>query len=144
MACFLLPDTYHHYHAPVSGKLVESRQHVGQLYFGMDDLSGMVNRGNPGYNQDFSIFERFRHGYFIIETPDYGAVAVVPVGLSTVGSVVFEERFVDVEAHTAKPVLKGERLGHFAYGGSLVMLLFERQRLNAIKTLQGQQIGILH
>jgi len=39
-------------------------------------------------------------------------------------------------------VQKGEKLGHFAYGGSMVMLLFEKNRVNSITVQQGQQIGI--
>ena len=144
MACFLLPDAYHHYHAPVTGQVVESREDAGHLYFGVQDLPGMANRGNPGYNQDFSVFEQFRHGYFIIETIDHGYVAMVPVGLNTIGSLVFEEPFKEVTEEQRLPLFKGEKLGHFAYGGSLVIMVFEPNRLESIKTLQGQQIGIMH
>lgn len=144
LACFLLPDNYHHYHAPVTGKLVESDENVGNHLFGMTDLPGMVNNGNAGYNQDFSVFEDFQHGYFIFETKGFGHVAMISVGLQTIGSVVFEERFKKVEAGGEFEVSKGEKLGHFAYGGSLVMLIFEKGRFDAVKVLQGQQIGKLN
>jgi phosphatidylserine decarboxylase len=39
-------------------------------------------------------------------------------------------------------VTKGEKLGHFAYGGSLVILLFEKGRFDSVNVQQGQQIGI--
>jgi len=142
VACFLLPDNYHHFHAPVSGVVTESKESVGDRLFGMHDIIDMFNKGNPGYNRDFSVFERFRHGYFIIETPSMGHVAVVPVGLQTVGSVVFEEKFKSIEAGPGRAVYKGEKLGHFAYGGSTVFLLFEKGQFNAIKVRQGQQVGI--
>ena len=143
LACFLLPDNYHHYHAPVTGTLVESNQNVGKYLFGLEDLPGLVNEGNAGYNQDFSVFEDFKHGYFIFQTKGFGYVAMVPVGLQTIGSVVFEEPFQRIEDGD-RLVHKGEKLGHFAYGGSLVMLFFEEGRFDAIKTLQGQQIGKLN
>jgi phosphatidylserine decarboxylase len=39
------------------------------------------------------------------------------------------------------PVYKGEKLGHFAYGGSLVITLIE-QGISSITIPQGQQIGV--
>lgn len=143
MACFLLPDTYHHYHAPVSGTIVEAKEDVGDWYFGMDNLPGMVNQGNPGYNKDFSVFEQFRHGYFVIDTPGHGHVAMIPVGLNTIGSVVFEADLKQINANNATAIYKGDRLGRFQYGGSLVILVFEPSRLSAVKTRLGQQIGVM-
>ena len=110
----------------------------------MPDLPAMVNRGNPGYNQDFSVFEQFRRGYFIIKTPEFGYVAMVPVGLSTIGSVVFEEQFRNVKPDHPVQLLKGDRMGRFQYGGSLVILIFEPNRLSAVKTQMGQQIGVMN
>ncbi len=144
LACFLLPPNYHHYHAPVTGRMVESKENVNNQYFGMEDLPDLTNNGNPGYNKAFGVFEDFHHGYFIIETQRFGYVAMIPVGLQTISSVVFEEEFRDISKGQEKPVQKGDKLGHFAYGGSLVILLFEKGRFNAVEVLQGQRIGKLH
>ena len=81
MAIFLMPDNYHHYHAPISGIIVESNEDVGDRLFGMPDILDMINNGNVGYNKDYSVFEDFRHGYFIIKTETYGYVAMIPIGL---------------------------------------------------------------
>lgn len=143
LAVFLMPDNYHHYHAPVSGTVVESRAHVGSRLFGMPDILDMINKGNPGYNKDYSVFQDFKHGYFIIETKDYGHVAMIPIGLQTVGSVVFEAPFGNVTPNSSVKVYKGQKMGHFAYGGSTVLLLFEKNRLSSLTVQQGQQIGLL-
>lgn len=92
--------------------------------------------------EDFSVFENFKHGYFIIKTRQYGYVAVVPVGLETVGSVVFEKRVKNISEGKEVMVSKGEKLGHFAYGGSMVLLLFEKNRMTSLTVQQEQQIGI--
>ncbi|WP_273567487.1 phosphatidylserine decarboxylase [Maribacter halichondriae] len=126
MAVFLMPDNYHHYHAPISGSIVESNEAVGDRYFGMPDMLAMINNGNVGYNKDYSVFENFRHGYFIIKTAAYGYVAMVPIGLQTVGSVVFETAYKKINDANPIPIYKGEKLGHFAYGGSTVLLIFEK------------------
>lgn len=143
-ACFLLPENYHHYHSPVTGTVVESNEHVGHKLFGLSDLIGMANNGNPGKNKDFSVFEDFKHGYLIIETESMGYVAVVPVGLQTVGSVVFEKKFSDLNGSKVARIEKGEKFGHFAYGGSTVLLLFEKDRFKALSVKQGQRIGEAH
>ncbi|MGI9545532.1 MAG: phosphatidylserine decarboxylase [Cyclobacteriaceae bacterium] len=143
MAVFLLPTNYHHYHAPISGTIVESRQDVGDRLFGMPDILDIINEGNVAYNKDYSVFQDFRHGYFIFDTKDFGHIAMIPIGLQTIGSVVFEEKFRNVREGSAVEVYKGDKLGHFAYGGSTVLLLFEKNRLDAINVQLGQQIGSL-
>ncbi|WP_235299473.1 phosphatidylserine decarboxylase [Portibacter marinus] len=141
MAVFLMPDNYHHYHSPTTGKIVESKEEVGNRLFGMPNMLDMINNGNPGYNKDYSVFENFRHGYFIIQTNDYGFIAMVPIGLQTVGSVVFENDYKKVTSEKPIKIYKGEKLGHFAYGGSTVLLIFEKGKLNSMTVEQGQRIG---
>jgi phosphatidylserine decarboxylase len=137
VSVILLPRNYHHFHSPVSGNLVESKQDVGIVLFG-SQLIDFFQKGVP----DISIFENYKHGYFIIHTARYGYVAVIPVGLETVGSVVFEKQLINIDPGNEILVTKGQRLGHFAYGGSMVVLLFEKDRLQFLSVQQGQQIGV--
>ncbi|MCP3674679.1 MAG: phosphatidylserine decarboxylase [Gammaproteobacteria bacterium] len=141
LAVFLMPENYHHYHSPVTGLIVESKEQVGDRLFGLPDMIDMINKGNPGYGKDYSVFQDFKHGYFIIETEKNGYVAMVPIGLQTIGSVVFEEKYKNLNKDTARNVNKGDKLGHFAYGGSTVLLIFEKNKLNAVTVEQGQRIG---
>ena len=141
ISCILMPTTYHHYHSVVSGTVVESQEDVSGAYWGIKDFATFYNARNFGYGANYSIFEQFRRGYLVIKTEEYGYVAMVPVGLDTIGSVVFEDKFSNVTAHSPVPVYKGEKLGHFEYGGSLVITLIE-QGISSITTPQGQQIGI--
>jgi len=143
MAVFLMPDNYHHYHAPISGSIVESNEDVGDRLFGMPDILDMINNGNVGYNKDYSVFENFRHGYFIIKTETYGYVAMIPIGLQTVGSVVFEDEYKNVKDSNPITIYKGKKLGHFAYGGSTVLLIFQKNKLSSMSVQQGQRIGKL-
>jgi len=142
LSCILMPNTYHHYHSPVDGKVIEARILQGAL-IGMEDFPSFVPpNGNVGYyGADFSAFENYQRGYFIIDTGKYGLVAAVPVGLSTVGSVVFEDKFLGITSPI--PVKRGDELGHFLYGGSLVILLFEPGKYgsDAIQVRLGNQIG---
>ena len=136
LSVILLPKNYHHFHSPVSGELVESKENVGNILFGSQLMDFfMTDNGN------FSVFENYKHGYFIIKTTKYGYVAVIPVGLETVGSVIFEKRVKNISAEKEVMISKGEKLGHFAYGGSMVILLFEKNRMTSLSVQQGQQIG---
>ena len=59
-------------------------------------------------------------GCVILETKEYGLVALMPIGMVAVGSVNFEEN--------VKPgalVKKGDMLGNFAFGGSDFIMLFQ-------------------
>jgi phosphatidylserine decarboxylase len=141
ISCILLPNTYHHYHAVVAGRVVESRENVAGSYWGIEDFPAFINKGNIGYGRSYSVFEHFRRGYFVIETKDYGYVAMIPIGLDTIGSVVFEDKWKKVNPDNPVPVRKGEKIGHFAYGGSLVITLIE-QGISSITIPQGQQIGV--
>ena len=137
LSVILMPTNYHHFHSPVSGRLIESRQNVGEVLFGSQLMDFFMTPQG-----DFSVFEKYKHGYFIFQTEAGGCVAMIPVGLETIGSVVFENGVKDISSEAGVTVQKGERLGHFAYGGSLVILLFEKGRFGNVSVQQGQQIGV--
>ncbi len=75
------------------------------------------------------------------DTGKYGHVAMVPVGLNTISSIVFNDKFKRLK----KPVRvkRGDELGHFLYGGSLFIMIFEpgRYKSDAIQVRLGNQIG---
>ncbi len=154
VSCILMPDSYHWYHAPVRGQVVEARSDIGGAYYGMRDFPELLNKGNVGYGYDYEMFDNFRRGYLIIKTwyPDakgehneVGFVGLVPVGLNSIASVNFLEKFQGLGPGltTPVPVEKGEKIGNFKYGGSLNILLFEKGRFPALQLLQGQRIGVL-
>lgn len=143
LSCVLTPNTYHHYHSPVCGNVVETKVIEGAFY-GYDNFPVWATpNGNPGYyGTDFHQFENFQRGYFIVDTGTYGHVALIPVGLDTISSIVFEEKFMNVVKPV--PVKRGDTLGYFLYGGSLFIMIFEpnRYKSDAIRVRLGNQIGI--
>ena len=142
-SCVLMPNTYHYYHSPVDGEIVESKI-IEDSYFGYDNFPNWVPpNGNVGYyGTDFSQFENFKRGYFIVDTGKYGHVAIIPVGLNTISSIVFNKQFTNINEPVS--VRRGDELGHFLYGGSLVILIFEpnKYKSDAIRVRLGNQIGI--
>jgi len=143
LSCVLMPNTYHHYHSPIDGEIVESKIIKGAL-LGMNDFPSFVPKnGNVGYHgSNFNQFSDYQRGYFIADTGKYGYVGMVAVGLSNIGSIVFEKKYHNISE--AVLVKRGNALGHFLYGGSLFMMFFEKGKLksNAIRVRLGNQIGI--
>jgi phosphatidylserine decarboxylase len=146
----LLPDNYHHYHSPAAGMVVESKNldTIAGVYFGMDgQFFTYLNNGNVGgYLSDYGVFGIYHRGYYIIKTKQFGYIAMIPIGLDDISSINFEDKFSPANVSTMKqvPVVKGEKLGHFAYGGSTVILLFEPGVFDGIKLKQGAQLSILN
>jgi phosphatidylserine decarboxylase len=147
VSCVLMPENYHRYHAPVTGEIVEGVEVKG-IYFGVVDGGNFLNKFNVGQGTtDFSYFEDFHRAYYIIETKDHGAVGVVPVGLNTISSMtaslICGESTLVPPGGMPLPVQKGEELGHFAYGGSLVILLFQTGVFPSVNVLMGSRLGSL-
>jgi len=166
LACVLMPNTYHHFHSPVDGtiryaEIVEAGTKEAFGTFGYDDWPNWVpssgDVGRPG--TDFSQFQGFTRGVIVIEVsyanlpgrqPDRltGYVASIPVGLDTVGSVVFAEGVV--EGARVRKGITG--FGNFFFGGSLNILLFSpiqgtggvQMVSPAVQTRMGNQIAILN
>jgi len=119
--CMLNTTDYHRYHAPAAGQIVSQGQMAG-LYYGMD--GGWVE-----------YFFQHRRGYFIFDTPKFGYVAMVCVGMFTISSVNFITSQGDF-------VSKGDALGNFAYGGSAIILLFEPGRVSFTVPLEGRPVHV--
>jgi len=97
---------YHHFHAPVAGSIVEIGEYSGS------------------YNYDFAHVDWYRElakhkrTCYIIDSEKFGLVAMIPVGFWGVGSIISEVK-------TGDYIEKGQEMGHFGYGGSSILLVFE-------------------
>ena len=127
----------------ISGNEVEARV-IENAFYGYDNFPVWATpHGNVGYHgTEFNQFANFQRGYFIVDTGTYGHVALIPVGLNTISSIVFQKKFINTTKPV--PVKRGDALGHFLYGGSLFMMIFEpnRYKSGAIRVRLGNQIGI--
>jgi phosphatidylserine decarboxylase len=151
LACILMPNTYHHFHAPVSGTIRHAAVVVSGTYGYPDWPNWVPLTGNvAGPGTDFSQFQLFQRGVIVIEVGyagirpgqlHRGYVAAIPVGLNTIGSVV-----LNTELKPGVEVKRGyTRLGNFYYGGSLMIMLFSEGMVSpAVQTRMGNQIGLIN
>lgn len=117
---FLNINDYHRYHFPLGGTIKEAR-----IVQGTNPAGGSVSwdAENNRYAFDpsgigWQTLEA--RACVILETEEHGLVALLPIGMGTMGSVNIEEN--------VKPgvqVKKGNMLGHFAFGGSALVMLFQ-------------------
>jgi len=108
----LCPVDYHRFHFPVSGVPGEPRLINGWLY----SVSPVALRRRLRY-----LIENKRQ-VTLIETANFGPVAMVEVGATNVGSI--QQSFVP-----GRPVQKGDEKGLFAFGGSCVITIFQKGRI---------------
>ena len=131
---FLRITDYHRYHVPVGGVVREVRNVHGRVYL---DVVKNDDGSFSGANGDTYQFNQER-GLVILESPEVGLVAMVPVGMTLISSVVLEPAVGD-------ELRKGEEFGYFQFGGSDMVMLFQAGVVldaeAGTKYLQGQRIG---
>jgi phosphatidylserine decarboxylase len=117
----LCPSDYHRFHFPVAGVPSEARLVKGCLY----SVSPIALRRNILY------LVRNKRFVTLIESPEFGTVAMIEVGATNVGSVV--QGYLP-----GRGVAKGDEKGMFAFGGSCVITLFEKGRITFDADIVGQ------
>jgi phosphatidylserine decarboxylase len=108
----LCPVDYHRFHFPVDSVPCESRLFPGWLY----SVSPVALRRNLRY------LVANKRCLTLVESPVFGAVAMIEIGATNVGSI--RQSFLPDRAAS-----KGAEKGFFSFGGSCVVTLFERGRI---------------
>lgn len=139
MHMFLNVFVYHRQHTPVEGKVLEARLIPGQAFLqvvvkcdpktGRRYLKGQRCCAEPTASDDAGYQFLQCRGLFVIENDILGKVAVLPIGMAQVSSVV-------LTAEKGMTLRKGEELSYFHFGGSDIVLVFQahtKVNLTAIK-----------
>ncbi|MCT4586675.1 MAG: phosphatidylserine decarboxylase [Carboxylicivirga sp.] len=106
------PADYHRFHFPVSGRISSTSKIKGK-YYSVSPLA---------LKDSLRIFCENKREYSLISTEKYGKVLMVEVGATMVGSIIQTfKSFSDVK--------KGAEKGYFSFGGSTIVLLFEKDKV---------------
>lgn len=136
---YLSPRDYHRVHCPLDGHIVGWRYIPGALY--------PVNRlGLDRVDRLFATNERL---VTLLDTPAAGRVAVIMVGATSVGniSVTYDGIHTNTPPRVAReerlatpiPVRKGDELGRFNLG-STVVLLVQGAHMRFVGLAEGQRL----
>jgi phosphatidylserine decarboxylase len=134
----LAPQDYHRFHSPVDGVITRVHSVKGQYY----TVNPMAIRTT------LDVYGDNKRDVVHMETEAFGNVAVVCIGAMMVGSICLTAGQGDHLART-------DELGYFAFGGSTLVVLFEKNAIrfdedlleNAEKSLEtlvrvGNHIGV--
>lgn len=107
----LAPADYHRFHFPVSGNLSPTKKIEGD-YFSVNPIA---------LRKKAEIFCLNKREYTIISNPLFGDVIMAEVGATMVGSIK--------QTFNRSIATKGKEKGYFKFGGSTVVLLFEKNKI---------------
>ena len=117
---FLDVNLYHRYHSPVNGVLKELRKvpgvSAGGGYTLWDDDTKLYY-----YQNDLGFQMVETRACAIIETEEFGLVAMMPVGMSQICSVNWLPSL-----HVGQELKQGDEMGFFQFGGSEVVRIFQK------------------
>ncbi len=108
----LCPTDYHRFHFPISG-IARPAQLIRGPLFSVNSFA---------LSRRFSTLWENKRELTVIDSDSFGAVCMVEVGATCVGTI--HQTFCPNQ-----PVHKGEEKGFFSFGGSCVILLFEKNRI---------------
>ncbi|MBC8753843.1 phosphatidylserine decarboxylase [Kordia sp. YSTF-M3] len=116
---FLGPYDYHRFHTPVSGQVLEIKDIQGKVYLNVNMVDGQWDA--PDGAGDGYEFNQARGLVIVDAGPEVGKVAILPIGMAQVSGVMMY-----IDQLQGKEVVKGQEFGKFRFGGSDIIMLFEK------------------
>ncbi len=107
----LAPPDYHRFHFPVNGTVSANVKITGD-YFSVSPLA---------LRKMVDVFCMNKREYVTIATHEFGDVVMAEVGATMVGSII--------QTYHGDKSVKGAEKGYFKFGGSTVILLFEKDKI---------------
>ncbi len=108
----LAPNDYHRFHFPYDGTAGESTLIRGD-YYSVSPYALVKNFAK--------VFCENKRTFCELKTESKGDILIVPVGATMVGSIVNTYR-------AKSKIAKGDEMGYFAFGGSTIVLLFNKDK----------------
>ena len=108
----LAPADYHRFHFPADGKISASKK-IDGYYYSISPLA---------LKKSMEIFCQNLREYSILSTSSYGDILISEVGATMVGGIT--------QTYTSNSeIKKGDEKGYFSFGGSTLILLFEKDKI---------------
>lgn len=119
----LTPDDYHHYIYFDEGKVLRRKK-----------INGLLHTVQPIAFKRYKVFTENAREVTLMDTKNYGKVLYIEVGALLIGKITNND-FMEFN--------KGEEKGYFEFGGSTIILLFEKDKIKLNeKIIQNTKNGI--
>jgi phosphatidylserine decarboxylase len=114
---YLTVFTYHRYHTPVRGKVLETKVISGKVF------ANVIKEKNGDLSATDGTGYQFRQdrGLVVIDSP-VGLVALLPIGMDFISSC-------NISVDVGDYINKGDEFGYFLFGGSDMIMLFENDNI---------------
>lgn len=108
----LAPQDYHRFHSPVDGV-------IGPMTY----ISGEYYTVNPqAIRTQLDVYGDNARKIVPMDSPTFGRVMCVCIGAMMVGSII-------TTVKEGEPIARGQEFGYFAFGGSTIVILFEKGKV---------------
>jgi phosphatidylserine decarboxylase len=126
---FLSATHYHRWNAPLNGKLVRSWVQPG-TYFAQRPGQGEDPGTWEGTESEPYLGHVAARAIFIFEHELCGYIALICIGMVEVSTCVIEpSSFIVEEGSDPISITRGTEIGHFEFGGSTHMMIFQKDRV---------------
>ncbi len=126
---FLSATHYHRWQAPLEGTIVRSWVQAG-TYFAQRPLQG-ENLGTwEGTESQPYLGHVAARAIFIFHHKLCGYVALICIGMVEVSTCVIESDYIVNEGYDPVNVKRGDGIGHFEFGGSTHMMIFQKDKVD--------------
>jgi phosphatidylserine decarboxylase len=126
---FLSATHYHRWSAPLDGAIVRSWVQPG-TYFAQRPGQGEDKGTWEGTESQPYLGQVAARAIFIFEHESCGYVALICIGMVEVSTCVIEpSNFMVDEGSDPVRITRGTEIGHFEFGGSTHMMIFQRDRV---------------
>ena len=109
----LTPANYHRYCYPTNGKILTSRK-----------IKGILHCVRPIALRNYPVFVQNSREYQVIKTEQFGTMVQMEIGALLVGKIVNH-----IKTNKIVGVVAGQEKGYFQFGGSTIVLLFQKDTL---------------
>lgn len=120
----LTPANYHRYCYVVDGKVLRSRK-----------VRGVLHCVRPIALRSVPVFAQNSREYQVLETEGFGTVVQMEIGALLVGKIRNKSTSKGVRVH------RGEEKGYFEFGGSTILLLFQKNVVRISRKLHERPNG---
>ena len=135
---------YHRLHMPCDGVVLEQKIipgiHTGGGVIIWDEAQYRYRYEQCG-TTDFQMLET--RGVLVLDTPNFGKMAIIPVGVQQVSSVQWSATLDSRLSTLNSPIYlrQGDELGFFQFGGSDIVLLFEPDKAPVFQPDKTVKVG---
>lgn len=126
---FLSATHYHRWNSPMDGTIVRSWVQPG-TYFAQRPFQGEGIGTWEGTESQPYLGHVAARAIFIFKHQTCGYVALICIGMVEVSTCVIEPKYLVGESDAQVHIAKGEEIGHFEFGGSTHMMIFQEDMVD--------------